>query len=92
MTDKELLQQALEANERLGKRVNELTEAFEFAARRAREQRTGIFFELDKEASCLFGAAAEREACAQVCEEVGEHPSLTPRHCAEAIRARGSND
>lgn len=34
-------------------------------------------------------AAAEREACAQVCEEVGEHPSLTPRHCAEAIRARG---
>ena len=34
-------------------------------------------------------AAAEREACAQVCEKVGEHPSLTPRHCAEAIRARG---
>ena len=34
-------------------------------------------------------SAAEREACAQVCEEVGEHPSLTPRHCAEAIRARG---
>ena len=34
-------------------------------------------------------AAAEREACAQVCEEVGEHPSLTPRHCAAAIRARG---
>ena len=33
--------------------------------------------------------AAEREACAKVCEEVGEHPSLTPRHCAEAIRARG---
>lgn len=31
----------------------------------------------------------EREACAKVCEEVGEHPSLTPRHCAEAIRARG---
>lgn len=31
----------------------------------------------------------EREACAQVCDEVGEHPSLTPRHCAEAIRARG---
>lgn len=34
-------------------------------------------------------AAAEREACAQVCEKVGEHPSLTPRHCAEAIRTRG---
>lgn len=35
-------------------------------------------------------AAAEREACAQACEEVGEHPSLNPRHCAEAIRARGA--
>ena len=36
--------------------------------------------------------AAEREACAKVCEEVGEHPSLTPRHCAEAIRVRGQHD
>ena len=36
-----------------------------------------------------IGVAAEREACAKVCGEVGEHPSLTPRHCAEAIRARG---
>ena len=34
-------------------------------------------------------AAAEREACAKVCEEVGEHPSLSPLHCAESIRARG---
>jgi len=33
----------------------------------------------------------EREECAKVCESVGEHPSLTPRHCAEAIRARGQN-
>lgn len=33
--------------------------------------------------------ADEREACAKVCDEVGEHPSLQPRHCAEAIRARG---
>ena len=31
----------------------------------------------------------EREACAKVCEEVGEHPSLTPQHCAESIRSRG---
>jgi len=31
----------------------------------------------------------EREECAKVCEEVGEHPSLTPLHCAESIRARG---
>jgi len=34
--------------------------------------------------------ADEREACAKVCDEVGEHPSLTPRHCAEGIRARGN--
>ena len=33
-------------------------------------------------------AAKEREACAKVCDEVGEHPSLTPQHCAESIRAR----
>ena len=32
---------------------------------------------------------AEREASAKVCDEVGEHPSLTPQHCAESIRARG---
>ena len=41
------------------------------------------------EAFAALVAAAEREACAKVCEEVGEHPSLTPRHCAESIRARG---
>ena len=34
-------------------------------------------------------AAKERESCAKVCDEVGEHPSLTPQHCAESIRARG---
>ena len=34
------------------------------------------------------GAAAERAECAKVCDEVAEFPSLTPRHCAEAIRAR----
>ena len=33
--------------------------------------------------------AKEREACARVCDEVGEHPSLTPQHCAESIRDRG---
>jgi hypothetical protein len=31
----------------------------------------------------------EREECAKLCEEVGKHPSLQPRHCAESIRARG---
>ena len=33
--------------------------------------------------------ALEREACAKVCEEVGVWPSLEPKHCADAIRARG---
>jgi len=34
-------------------------------------------------------AAAEREACAKACEEVGVWPSLGPKDCAEAIRAKG---
>ena len=38
---------------------------------------------------CKKMVAIEREACAKVCEEVGEHPSLTPLHCAESIRERG---
>ena len=38
---------------------------------------------------CKKMVAIEREACAEVCDEVGEHPSLTPQHCAESIRARG---
>ena len=40
------------------------------------------------EAFAQLVAAKEREECAKVCEEVNEHPSLTPRHCAESIRAR----
>ena len=39
---------------------------------------------------CKKMVAIEREACAKVCAEVGEHPSLTPQHCAESIRARGT--
>ena len=38
---------------------------------------------------CKKMVAIEREARARVCDEVGEHPSLTPQHCAESIRARG---
>jgi hypothetical protein len=38
---------------------------------------------------CKKMVAIEREACARVCDEVGEHPSLTPQHCAESIRDRG---
>ena len=37
---------------------------------------------------CKKMVALDREACARVCDEVGEHPSLTPQHCAESIRAR----
>jgi len=37
-----------------------------------------------------LGAEEEREECAKVCEEVGVWPSLGPKHCAEAIRARGN--
>jgi len=33
--------------------------------------------------------ALEREACAKACEEVGVWPALGPKHCADAIRARG---
>jgi hypothetical protein len=32
---------------------------------------------------------AEREACAKVCDEHLEWPSLGPKDCAAAIRARG---
>ena len=38
------------------------------------------------------GAAAEREACAKECDEVGANPHVVLHHaivCAAAIRARG---
>ena len=47
---------------------------------------TGGVSDLERFAALV--AAAECEACAMVCEEVGEHSSLTPLHCAESIRAR----
>lgn len=35
-------------------------------------------------------AAVEREACAKVCEQLGEeYAYASEEHCAEAIRARG---
>jgi hypothetical protein len=36
---------------------------------------------------CELVAAAEREACAKVCEDL--HPGLATRRAAEIIRARG---
>ena len=35
-------------------------------------------------------AAAEREACAKLCDELQSIPATEPRHCAEDIRARGN--
>jgi len=49
----------------------------------------GIYVDTLQEFADLI-RADECEACAKVCDEVGEHPSLTPRHCAEAIRARAN--
>ena len=43
--------------------------------------------------AALVEAAAradEREECANLCEEVGQWPSLGPKDCAYAIRARGT--
>ena len=34
--------------------------------------------------------AAEREACAVVCDELQDVPATEPRHCAQYIRARGT--
>jgi hypothetical protein len=36
-------------------------------------------------------AAAEREACAKVCDELQDYPTVEARHCAEEIRARGED-
>ena len=35
--------------------------------------------------------AAEREACAKVCEDTALLPDAGPLYCAAAIRARGNN-
>jgi hypothetical protein len=54
----------------------------------------------DKEKFAKLVAAAEREACAKVCETLGVHPALNVyaggpdwykhgKECAAAIRARG---
>ena len=47
----------------------------------------GVMAQLERFAALV--AAAEREACAKVAEEVGVWPALGPKHCAEAIRERG---
>ena len=36
-------------------------------------------------------AAAEREACAKLCDELQDVPATEPHHCAEDIRARSES-
>lgn len=52
----------------------------------------GSWAELKAFANLVEAAARadEREACAKVCEEVGQWPSLGPKDCAYAIRERGT--
>jgi hypothetical protein len=48
------------------------------------------FFERFAALVAAASAAAEREACAKLCEECGSIvDELTPKDCADAIRARG---
>jgi len=63
--------------------VNEGVEVTEAAQKVLDAMQQLLAYGLDK------AIAEERESCAKLCEEVGEHPSLTPLHCAESIRARG---
>ncbi len=35
------------------------------------------------------GVEAERAACAKLCDELQDYPTVEARHCAEEIRARG---
>ena len=48
------------------------------------------FYEIERFATLV--AAAEREACAQICAEQGDDDYYTGNQYAQAIRARGSND
>jgi hypothetical protein len=77
MTQDEIIEMAMEAEFVLhGKPSDEESELF-------------VCVDKDIYKFAKLVAAKEREACAKVCEEVGEHPSLTPLHCAESIRERG---
>jgi hypothetical protein len=53
------------------------------------ENRGGFYAEALK-AFANFAAAREREACAKLCEQVGQHKNQ--HGIAAAIRARRSND
>jgi len=35
---------------------------------------------------------AERDACAKLCDELQDYPTVEARHCAEEIRARGLHE
>jgi len=65
-------------------RDGDYTEELEAFAKLVREDERDKWME--RTAILIRG---EREACARVCEDHIEWPSLGPEHCAAAIRARG---
>ena len=45
--------------------------------------------DIDLKAFATLVRAAEREACAKVCDKLQEDIATEPKHCATEIRARG---
>ena len=75
MTKDELLKLAIEAGEYAD----------------THHEQHGSWLDAERHQFANLVAAHEREACAQWCDEVGVWPSLGPKHCAEAIRARSQS-
>ena len=71
--------------------ISRMAEAAGFPARRAFSDLSDLYPRLERFAALV--AAAEREACAQVCDEIANKPSNmvlgVALDCAAAIRARG---
>jgi len=71
--------------------ISRMAEAAGFPARRAFSDLSDLYPRLERFAALV--AAAEREACAQVCDEIANKPSNmvlgVALDCAAAIRAKG---
>jgi hypothetical protein len=67
--------------------ISRMAEAAGFPARRAFSDLSDLYPRLERFADLV--AAAEREACAQVCENYGPARLLSGEDCAAAIRTRG---
>jgi uncharacterized protein Yka (UPF0111/DUF47 family) len=76
MTQDEIIEMAKEIAVQYGKAERFQTWTHDFMMQRLMELVT-------------VSAAAEREACAKVCDELQDVPATEPHHCAEDIRARG---